>query len=289
MSYDIDADAKWIAITERAEARRRRDHDRTSLSFRAVHIQCLDCDNADIRNANASGFIVNENNQLFLYTCWHVVAGYDMHNIKVGRHLPNRESLRVTLQNYETLQPGVSSLGGNQSITIPLYSGEEQNLFPVWIQEKKDKPHADLNSINVKVPSLHDVAVSDMQTLSNDDIYTSLPVTGDKLLIVGFPYGYSVLGMQQPTPIVLTRFLADWRYVEGRDMHLLMDGPGAPGMSGGPVFVERDDALYLTGIYTGLIYPDHIIGQNDKTTALGIYCNMIAWSAVEKNPSEVDS
>jgi len=146
-----------------------------------------------------------------------------------------------------------------------------------------------LNSINIRVPWWHDVvkiplppdvAVSDMQALSIDDIYMNSPMIGDKLYIAGFPYGYSALGMQQPTPVVLTRFLAA-DSVEGRNMVMLMDGPGAPGMSGGPVFVEHNDALYLTGIYTGIIYPDHIIEKNEMTTALGTYCNMIIWWKAE--------
>jgi hypothetical protein len=220
-----------------------------------------------------------------------------MNDIKIGRSLPNIASLRVTLQNYEVRQPGIEVIGGNQSITLPLYNGEENNRHSVWIQERKDQPHIDLNSINIKVPSWHDVvkiplpkdvAVSDMQTLSGDDIYMNTPMIGDKLYIVGFPYGYSALGLQQPTPIVLTRFLAA-NSMEGRVMDMLMDGPCAPGMSGGPVFVEHSNALYLTGMYTGLIYPDYLNEKYEKTTALGTYCNMIMWWKDENKFSEVDS
>jgi hypothetical protein len=42
---------------------------------------------------------------------------------------------------------------------------------------------------------------------------------------------------------------------------VLIDGIGAPGMSGGPVFIERNQKLILYGIYTGLIYPDYDINQ----------------------------
>lgn len=53
-----------------------------------------------------------------------------------------------------------------------------------------------------------------------------------------------------------------------------MDGAGAPAMSGGPVFVERESGIYLLGMYTGLIYPDHVIDANEKMTALGTCSNM---------------
>jgi hypothetical protein len=46
-------------------------------------------------------------------------------------------------------------------------------------------------------------------------------------------------------------------------------------MSGGPVFVEREDDLLLFGIYTGLIYPDYTAGANEKVTALGVVGNLM--------------
>ena len=105
-------------------------------------------------------------------------------------------------------------------------------------------------------------------------------MVGEKLYIVGYPYGYSALGTEQPTAIILTRFIAAER-IKDRQTEILLDGPGAPGMSGGPVFIEHDAVLYLLGIYTGLIYPDHVIEKNEKTTALGTMSNMVLWWTVE--------
>ena len=272
-------------------------HYQFCLPFRAVHIQCLDEEGNEIKNANASGFVVKENNIPYLYTCWHVVTGFNMHEIKIPIHYKARSALQVTLQNHEIRQPGVSAIGGSQTIQIPLFKEGKGKMIPSWIQERRDIPHEDLSNINIKVPAWHDVvkiplpeeiAVSDIQALNKDDLFMNSPMIGDKLYIVGFPYGYSALGMEQPTPIVLTRFLAA-NDVKGQYMHMLLDGPGAPGMSGGPVFVECNNKLHLTGIYTGLIYPDHVIECNEKTTALGIYCNMIIWWKSESeyavNPS----
>jgi hypothetical protein len=264
-------------------------HYRFCLPYRAVHIQCIDEKDNEIINANASGFVVKENDELFLYTCWHVVTGFNMHDIKIPINHKIRNALKITLQNHENKQPGVSTIGGNQTVTVPLFIENKGIKTPVWTQEKKDKPHEDLNNINIKVPSWHDVvkiplpeevSVSDIQVLNKDDLYMNLPEVGEKIHIVGFPYGYSSLGMDQPTPIVLTRFLAANR-VKDQVMYMLLDGPGAPGMSGGPVFVERDNKLDLTGIYTGLLYPDHVIEKNEKSTALGIYCNLALWWKTE--------
>ena len=260
-------------------------HYRLCLPLRSVRLQCLDDEGRSIKNATASGFIVKEKNDLFLYTCWHVVTGFDMHNIKIPPSYLRRGAIQVMLQDCQARAPGVTAIGGNQSITIPLYTEIDGKEVPIWIQEKKDTPNTDLNNINIKVPAWHDVvkiplprevAVSETQILQEEDLYMNSPLIGDKLYVVGYPYGYSSLGTDQPTPVVVTRFLASDR-IKDRTMHSLLDGPAAPGMSGGPVFVEKDERLFLTGIYTGLIYPDHVMERNEKTTALGIYCNMIIW------------
>jgi hypothetical protein len=92
-----------------------------SLNMKAVHIQCLDENKNPIKGANASGFLLQENGGLFLYTCWHVVTGYNMHDVKVGRTPPNRRYIEVTLQGCDTRQPGIQAIGGNQASVIPLY------------------------------------------------------------------------------------------------------------------------------------------------------------------------
>jgi hypothetical protein len=209
-----------------------------------------------------------------------------MHDIKIGRNSPIRRYLEVNLQGCETRQPGVQVIGGNQSTILPLY--DEQDV-PLWTQNKQDVPHEDLNTIHIKVPFWHDaiklalpkgIALSEMQIIKDDELWNNLPMVGEKIYIVGYPYGYSALGLEQPTAITLTRFLAADR-IKDRQTEMLLDGPGAPGMSGGPAFIERNNSLYLLGIYTGLIYPDHIIEKNEKTTALGTMSNMVLWWRIE--------
>ena len=260
---------------------------RMSLNMKSVHIQCLNEHKDVVKGANASGFIIREKEVLYLYTCWHVVTGYDMHDIKIGTTLPNRKYFELNLQNCANPQEGIQVIGGNQSAVIPLYS--DQGL-PLWVQNKQDIPNPDLNNINLKVPFWHDaiklplpesISVSNMQIIDNDDLLLhNSPLLGEKIYIVGYPYGYSAFGMEQPTPIVLTRFLAADR-IKGRQTELLLDGAGAPGMSGGPTFVERDNRLYLFGLYTGIIYPDYLIEKKEKSTALGSCCNLVLWWSVE--------
>ncbi len=254
---------------------------RMALNMKAVHIQCLDENKKIIDGAYASGFIVQEKETFFLYTCWHVVTGFNMHNVET-KSLPKRKFLDVNLQNADTKQPGLIAIGGNQSTVLPLYN---EDGIPLWYQNRQDVPNVSLNSINLKVPFWHDVVklalpntiqLSDMQFIKEDEVLHNTPLLGEKVYIVGYPYGYSTLGLEQPTAITLTRFIAADR-IKDRYSEMLLDGPGAPGMSGGPVFVEQNNTLLLSGVYTGLIYPDYVIEKNEKTTALGTMSNLIIW------------
>lgn len=253
-----------------------------SLPMKAVHIQCLDEEKRQINGAFASGFIVQEGRHRFLYTCWHVVTGYNMHNVEVGRNLPNRRFLEVNLQNCETPQPEIHVVGGNQSTILSLYDEHDK---PLWIQNFDDVPNFSLNNINLKVPFWHDtvklllpdtISLSDVQIIQENEVLRTSPLIGDKVYIVGYPYGYSSLGLDQPTPTVITRFIASDR-IQDRHSECLIDGPGAPGMSGGPVFLEQNDTLELAGIYTGIIFPDYVIERNERTTALGTMCKLFLW------------
>ena len=53
------------------------------LPFVGVLLQCLDDDGKVL--ASASGFVRLEEEGRFLYTCWHVVTGFDVNDIKVLR------------------------------------------------------------------------------------------------------------------------------------------------------------------------------------------------------------
>lgn len=188
-----------------------------------------------------------------------------------------------------------TTIGGLQKLKIPLYDASQK---PLWYQNDTHIPHLDLNGINIFVPVSHDavkielpsdIRISDTQLIEERDSFVNTISLGDKLYIVGYPYGYSAYGSKQPTPIVLTRYVASLR-IDGRVQEVLLESPGAPSMSGSPVFIERDSEVKLFGLYTGLIYPDHIIETSEKYTALGTCADMtIFWrgqSSLVLNPSQ---
>jgi hypothetical protein len=273
---------------------------RSELSFRSVQIRCLDEGRKPLRHASASGFIRLEDGVPFLYTCWHVVTGYDRNDLRVTNALPKRAFLEVFVQDPRRQMTGTSVAGGRVSFIIPLYDDSERPKKPLWYQDRVHQPHPDLNSIGLCVPSWHDAVkiplspdlkVSQRQLVSNPVLASNSMLTpGDEIYIVGFPYALSAGGSGQGTPTVLTRFVTATA-VRGRPQEFLLNAGGEPGMSGGPVFVKRDNDIALLGAYTGIIYPAPVIERNVKVSAaLGSCVNLsLCWKGnlpLVREPSE---
>lgn len=267
------------------------------LPLQAVRIECLDCAQQPISNAVATGFLhADESGRLALYTCWHVVTGLDPNALKLGFELPERRFLRLSLQEAVERQPGVVSIGGAQVVVLPLYGDTNEKagpLQPLWEQPDWHVPDEYLNNVGLYLPFFDVVRLvlparfspSRLQLTSNFSVLprnASLPAPGDKCLIVGYPYGFSAAGLTQPTPIVFTRFIASAHNAGSRKFEFFLDGYGAPGMSGGPVLIEREQSLYLLGIYTGDIFPDHTLHTYEKATAMGTVADLrlILWGDI---------
>jgi hypothetical protein len=275
---------------------------RFRLPYSTALLQCLDENRQPIPGAYATGFVRREGGALFLYTCWHVVTGFDPNDVRIGTELPNRRYLQVALQAAEHRAPGVQVIGGLQNVVIPLYASSSLPLLPLWLQDDRHRPHVDLNAVGLCVPFWHDlvkielpssIVLSDMQVISEGSFLpgsNGLLTPGDKCLVVGYPYGFSAVGPNQPTAVVLTRFVAASN-VLGRPRQLLLESMGAPAMSGAPVYVERGNDLHLFGVYTGLIYPDHERRVRSDVTALGAVADIsfILWGHLPlvTTPSEV--
>lgn len=250
------------------------------LTLSSVLLQCLNEQQRPIPGATASGFIRREGDRCFLYTCWHVVTGFDPYFSGVPQIPPTkRHHLRISLQDATTAGDS-TRIGGLQTFDLPLYENHSDNLVPNWLQDEADVPHLEINALGFRVPAWHDAVklelpaslrISDIQLVDNNRIFgttVNMVLPGDKVLVAGFPYGFSSDGMEQPTPVVLTRFVASTA-VAGRNRQCLLESIGGAGMSGGPVYLEAGNDLLLLGVYTGLIYPDHLNQSPEKATALG--------------------
>jgi hypothetical protein len=252
-----------------------------------VQLRCLDASRRPLKHASASGFVRVEDGVPFLYTCWHVVTGYDRNHLRVTNALPKRAFLEVFVQYHQRQTASVAAAGELPSFTIPLYDEAERPKKPLWYQDRAHRPHPDLNSIGLCVPSWHDavkiplatdIKVSQLQLVSNPVLTPNAVLEpGDKIYVVGFPYAFSAGGLGPPAPVVLTRFVAATA-VSGRPQEFLLDSGGAPGMSGGPVFVERENGIALLGVYTGIVYSGPGIDRNARVAALGSCANLsLCW------------
>jgi len=267
-----------------------------------VQLRCLDAAGKPLKHASASGFVRIEDGVPFLYTCWHVVTGYDRNDLRVTNALPNRAFLEVFVHDHQQPTDRASVGGGLLSFTIPLYDESARPKRPLWYQDRAHMPHPDLNAIGLRVPSWHDavkiplstdVRVSESQLVSNPILGSNAMLTpGDKIYIVGFPYRVRPGGLSIPTPVVLRRFVTATA-VSGRPKEFLLDSGGAPGMSGGPVFVERDNEIALLGVYTGILYGGPMIERSEKIAALGSCANLsLCWRGslpLVREPTEVAS
>ncbi|MGH8147703.1 MAG: trypsin-like peptidase domain-containing protein [Rhodanobacteraceae bacterium] len=267
-----------------------------------MQLRCLDEDRKPLKHASASGFVRIEDGVAFLYTCWHVVTGYDRNHLRVRNELPKRAFLEVFVQNHQRQPDGGPGVDGLLPLTVALYDESERPKKPLWYQDRAHLPHPDLNAIGLRVPSWHDavkiplsaeVKLSELHLVSNPVLPSNTMLTpGDRIYIVGFPYGPSGDRSGLRTPVVLTRFVRATA-VRDRPQEVLLDSGGVPGMSGGPVFVERDDDIALLGVYTGIIYPDPVIERSRKATALGACASLSScWRGslpLVREPTEASS
>jgi len=263
------------------------------MQFRAVRIEILDQHGQAVivtpRNGErrgpvvASGFLLRDGADLYLYTCWHVVTGIELANPVLPGTNQRRSRLKVSMQRSEKLKAAIASVGGSDSFEVELYERSGEDAFlPRWEQDEQSVSNSNLAMANLVQPFWHDivrirlpanVVSSSTPVLSLLDLWPDLIPPSDPLMLVGYPYGFSAKQLT-PTPIVLTRHVAAISR-DGARREILIDGAGAPGMSGGPVFYEWDNRLYLFGMYVGVIFPDAAPeNEPERTSPLGIVCPM---------------
>ena len=253
------------------------------MQFKAVRIEILDQLGQPVivtpRNGErrgpvvASGFLLRDDADLYLYTCWHVVTGIELANPVLPGTNQRRSRLKVSMQCSEK----------SDSFEVELYEQSGEDVFlPRWEQDQQSVSNSSLAMANLVQPFWHDivrirlpssVVTSTAQVLSRFDLWRDLIAPADPLLLVGYPYGFSARQLT-PAPIVVKRHVAAISR-DGARREILIDGAGAPGMSGGPVFYEWDNRLYLFGMYVGVIFPDSAPdNEPERTGALGIVCPM---------------
>ena len=258
--------------------------DNWSLPLRSVRLELLDV-NQEPMNCVATGFLFLIGGDAHLITCWHVLTGYNLKELEIAGP-PTRRYVKITCKKTTT-SGSHTSIGDAQSWIVPLYT---TNGLPAWKQENCSKSQPDLDAIGLQVPLQCDVAalpigLSQQQkrflAMERNNYPSPQPLRGgDDVLIVGYPYGYSALGAASPEPIFVRRAIA--AEVSTQPFEKLLDGIGARGMSGSPVYRKEDEIYALVGIYTGAVHPDYLLSETQNR--YDIFCSlgtMVDWTGLQ--------
>lgn len=213
----------------------------------------------------SSGFVVDEKDFPSLYTCWHTVTGADPQNLPTKPPL-KRVKLRLHTLKMESETPEITRIGGLKTIEINLFDDEGRRN---WLQGDPKEgisgdlppPHFDCVRFNVSEFRNHFPGAFQPE----DDILNYLDISEDAF-IVGYPYGYSAFD-DSPDPVFLRRTRA---CMWAPNATILLDGPGAKGMSGGPVVTRIDNEWRLAGIYTGVVFPESTHFQKELQDGGGV-------------------
>lgn len=264
------------------------------FSISIAKIICLDENENEI--SFATGFIIQEEKDLYLYTCWHVVSGFDYPNPAIPPNSlsvwpPKRRKIKIICGGTKANNYGFHT-SGSKSIICDLYEQDSTGkLKPVWIQGNSCFQNSDLEKVGLFVPLRGDfikIPIGHHFDADQKELFIKkLNISGggkitlaDEVLIAGYPYGFSVTG-NFPEPVFIKRNIASSAPYIGDGVHnfrLLLDGAGYGGMSGSPVFTLKDNKVALFGIYNGVVFPDYnliekcsgVNAKNDRHSALGI-------------------
>jgi hypothetical protein len=222
--------------------------------------------------SHATGFLVNERDGLSLYTCWHVVVGFDPTN-QPKSYPPKRCKLRVFAIKAEPLiaDDNVSvigeRIGGQIFVDIALYGNDGSAL---WIQHQSSES---LFDGNLSIPYFDCVRIIATEYESAfrfffeaRDVHPNNLDLGGDCFIVGFPYGYSPKA-DTPLPTFLKRSLASIGSTNGGAD--LLDGPGAYCMSGCPILFKYGGDWKIVGLYLGVAFPEALRFGSEKLDAEG--------------------
>lgn len=172
---------------------------------------------------SATGFIIKKNNQLYLVTNWHVVA---------GRNQDDGE-----LNSFGAEPTHLEAIGRDLKLSIDLYDKAGNKK---WLEYPVLKT---LDDSNIKVPEV-DVVLLPIQGV-NLPIFeleklkkNMIIVPAQPISIIGFPFEDSIK-LSNGYPVWITGFIASEPNINIQNKPLLyINAAGYSGLSGSPVIVR---------------------------------------------------
>jgi len=246
------------------------------LSYSSIKLDLFSKDG--IRLKQASGFVVETDNQHFLITNWHVVSSGDISARETQELVIEPFILKTSLHVYggegETSQP--LSIGVRKRITVQLYN---DNNAPRWIENRAKEQNQqmvdvvalpiDLNQFlslsSGKIAGMHLSTYVSYQTDSPPKYWakvSAIPISAidtdaeygppDTVYIIGYPLGWAPAGNDKSSAAFWrTSSIASEINEIGMISGTFFIDPCAPeGMTGSPVVGMKNGSMKLLGVYS---------------------------------------
>lgn len=236
------------------------------LSYSSLKLELFSRDN--VRQASASGFVLEAGSRFYLVTNLHVLTGRDASAGEPQRSESEPYLLKTSLHLYDGYAHKAVPFyaGMRKKITIPLY---DESGTPRWIEprvKEGTQPLADIAVLPIRVDLTFTYLLNLGSKLKDIDIWTRLtaiPLSAidtdvdygppDTVYVVGYPLGWEPAGTGKTSS-------AFWRTSsiasELQEPGVLQSGafyidPCPPqGMTGSPVVGLKNDRPKLLGIYS---------------------------------------
>lgn len=253
---------------------------------RAMYVEPLDSESQ--RLSGATGFLVRHGIDVYVVTCWHVVA---RRNFFTDEASPgdSAEFLRITLTRPDVLQrdPSASPFGISMKVRIR----DEETFLPIWKQAPRgwggrdpaaqERPATDVVAIPLQLnPQRQDPLRTEDRIFQADEIFRGVMPVPQQVSIPGFPFRFTAAHVgNEPIPVCKTGYLASAIFDRYRPSFLI-DINTHPGMSGAPIWAihPRTGEQWVAGIYSGMIHPSVLTwdglskkDSRDPGIALGWY------------------
>ncbi len=206
-----------------------------TLSFRSLYIEAK---SGDLTLARASAFPWKCDDQVLLFTNWHVLAGV---------HPQTQQPLDPQGSTPDSVTDWLhrtANLASWSPCEVPLFDSQGR---PRWLEHPNHRSAVDVAAIPVSIPE--SMSIFPLNDLEYDEFRVEI---SHDVFVIGFPRGLSASGR---FPIWKRGTIASEPQI---DLHglpsLLIDSATREGMSGSPVFVQ------FNGLY--MHEPGKLSGQN---------------------------
>lgn len=253
-------------------------------SHTAVQIH-LNRDGID-RTADATGFLWEANDKLYLVTNVHCLTGWNFDtNTAIGGFVPDHVAVNWSLVFSDDDKSG-EYLSGRRSANVSLF---EKNGTPEWFVHPEF-----FEKVDVAVIELSDLSLSKFLThhgalrlstipVNKIDWFDFEPAVGDEAFVLGFPLS---LNGGHGFPLWKRATVATEPSFNISDLPLtLVDTATRRGMSGSPVFIRRSGLTYPRGITP----PKNALGDDAVLGEVNCFYGVYSGRIIDTDLSEEDN